>query len=69
MLQILYTFLYELRYVSYFGEDFGICASIHKPVQILIDGLNRVLISGVHFEYLQLFVKLPLLVVITLTKV
>ena len=69
MLQIENGLLNELRDVHDLGQDFSIRSSFLKPLQVLIDGFNRLLISRIDVKHLQFFVKDGFLFIVTIGKV
>ena len=69
MLKVLNTLLYKLRDVGQLCQNLGIGRSLQELVQVLIDGLNRVLVTIVNLEYLKLLIESSLLLLVLFQKV
>ena len=69
MLKVLNTLLYKLRDVGQLSQNLGISRSLQELVQVLIDGLNRVLVAIVNLEYLKFLIESSLLFLVLFQKV
>ncbi len=69
MLEVFDTFLDELRYVSDFGQYLSVSSTFNESLQVLIDCIDRVLVSTIDLEHFHLLSKSVFFVLVSLIEI